>query len=625
MARIRKSAVVGLSVLLALAVFVGCSDKGSGTGSKATARPDTPQGRLVVGVNAINADMVAGWTNLVSNADAKALMAGYSTVYYTKDDKFAVDPVVVKSMTTTDNADGGKTYTIEINDNLTYNDGTAITAKDYAFSVLYSYSPFMRDMGAQSLYTGGDAYQGYTEYNSGQTGVFSGFRLLGDYTFSITVAGTRPDGEPNFPFWFEIVYASVGPEALHVIAPGCDVVDNGGGVEMTGPWSLQLLQSTVDNGSTGYRYTPYVTAGPYKFISYDAGAYTLTMEANDRYLGRGVEKVIPSIKNLIFYQVGDATSMDALGTGVVDILVNMAGAEQINAGLDLVDNGNIDYVTYSRNGYGRITFHCDIGPTQFAEVRRAIAYSMDREEFVRQFTGGFAVIVNSRYGAAQWTYQENKAALDRDLINYSLNLDKAREELENGGWTLDAQGNLYTSGIRHKRLADGTLMPLILDWFSPDSNTVGEMLATYLTGNARNIGIELRQEFGDSTAFSNALYGEGAKRYNMINGGVGFNVQDSPWYYYQPDPSTFGPYNVNRIIDPLLDAPTQAMRNTAPGDYQTFSANWLEFIKRWNEVLPDVPLYSDEYHDFFNSKLQGYTRTALYPWYYSMMESWVSQ
>ena len=621
MKMLRTVSTVTVAAFLALAV-VGCSGNDKGGGGTA-GRPSEPSGRLVVGTNAINADMVWGWTNLISNADAKALMDGYATVYYTNDDHFVVDPTVVKSFDTRDNADGGKTYTITINDNLTYNDGTKITAKDYAFTFLYYSSPFLRDIGATSLYTGNNVYQGFTEYNSGASDIFTGMRLLGEYEFSLTVVPLTPDGEETFPYWFEINYASLRPMPLHVIAPGCDVVDNGTGVQMTGPWSVRLLQSTMDNGSTGYRYTPYVTAGPYKFVSYDAGAYTLTLETNERYLGRGAEKVKPSIKNLIFFQVSDATALDALGTGTVDILIQQAGGDNISAGLDLVDSGRVNYVTYSRNGFGRITFHCDIGPTQFAEVRRAMAYCMDREEFVRQFTGGFAIIVNSRYGAAQWTYQDNREILERDLTMYSLNLDKAREELVSGGWTLNAQGGEYVTGIRHKRMPDGSLMPLVLDWFSPDSNKVGEMLATFVTANARSVGIELRQEWGDSTAFSNALYGNGTKRYNMINGGVGFSTEDTPWFYYQPDPSMFGPFNTNRIIDPVLDAPTQAMRNTTPGDNATYSRHWLAFVKRYNEVLPDIPLYSDNYHDFFNSKVKNYSRTALYPWYFAMMEAWV--
>ena len=617
---------LGVAALFAIALLAGCpGDSGTGgAGSAVAGRPSSPTGRLVVGTNAMNADMFSGWTNLTANADAKALIGGYATVHYTKNDRWEEDPTVVRSFSVTDNADGGKTYTIEINQNLTYNDGTRITAKDYVFPFLLSYSPYLREMGS-SLWVGGDVYQGFSAYNSGESNVFTGARLLGEYSFSLTVAPYNNSGNPNFPFWFEITYASVGPLPLHVIAPGCDVVDTGSGIQMTGPWSLALLQSTLDNGSTGYRYTPYVTSGPYQFVSYDAGTYTLTLEVNERYLGRGPERVIPSIRNIIFYQVGDATMMDALRTGTVDLLVQTSGGLNINAGLDLVDMGIVNYTTYNRNGFGRITFHADIGPTQFAEVRRAIAFSMDREEFVRQYTGGFGAIVNSRIGAAQWTYLQNRDRLDRDLTAYSLNLPRATQELVNGGWTLNSSGGPYTTGTRYKMMPDGTLMPLIIEWFSPDSNVIGEMLSTFVTENARSVGIEIRQEWGDSTAFGNALYGIGAKRYNMINGGVGFSTLDSPWYYYEPDPATFGQYNTNRIIDPLLNDPTQAMRNTEPGDFDTFARHWIDFVTRYNEVLPDLPLYSDVYHDFFNSKVVGYTRNALYPWYFSMMEAWIAE
>ena len=33
---------------------------------------------------------------------------------------------------------------------------------------------------------------------------------------------------------------------------------------------------------------------------------------------------------------------------------------------------------------------------------------------------------------------------------------------------------------------------------------------------------------------------------------------------------------------------------------------FVAFQKRWNELLPDLPLYSNQYYDFFNSKLKGY-------------------
>ena len=617
----KKLGLIAIILIVIMAVFAGCPRDGSGTAQ--TGRPSSPQGRLVIGVNAMNGDMFDGWTNLVANANTKDIIYGYRTIMYTDDDQFLADPVVVRSLTSRENSDGGKTYTIEINDNLVWNEGTRITAKDYVFAMLLNYSSEMRELGARR-WVGGDVYQGFDDYNNGVTNVLSGVRLINDYTFSVTVAPFDGNGDPTFPFWFEITYANVIPLPMHVLAPGCDVVDTGNGTQITGPFSLQLLQQTVDNGSTGYRYTPYVSAGPYKFVNYDASAFQIVLEVNDRFLGEGPDRVKPLIQTLVFYQVATATAIDELSSGAVDLLIQMSGAVSINPGLDLVDAGRADYISYARNGYGRITFHCDWGPTQFAEVRRAIAYCLDREEFVRQYTGGFGVIVHSRVGSAQWMLRDNLSALERGLTVYTVNLQRAIEELEAGGWTLNEQGGAYTSGIRHKRMPDGSLMSLTIEWFSPDSNVIGEMLGTFFYDNARSVGMEINHAWGDSVAFGNALYGVG-NRYNMINGGVGFNVQDSPWYYYVPDPDMFGSWNTNFIADEELNRYTQEMRNTTPGDNASFSRSWLNFVMRFNELLPDLPLYSDEYFDFFNPKLKDFNHSSLYPWTSAILRAYVTE
>jgi peptide/nickel transport system substrate-binding protein len=568
--------------------------------------------------------MFSGWDNLVANSDTKDIINGYSTIMYTADDQFIIDPVVVKSMTTTENADGGKTYTFEINSGLVWNDGRAITAKDYVFAALFDASPQMMELGADR-WVGQDVYRGFEAYNEGETSVYTGFRLLGEHSFSVTIAPEDGYGDPTYPFWYEITYAAVGPLPLHVLAPGCDIVDNGQGAQITGPFTLELLQSTVDNGSTGYRYTPYVTCGPYKFISYDATAQLITLEANERYAGEGPERVKPLIKNLIFKEVAQATQVDELRTGSVDMLIQVAGATAINPGLDVVDAGLANYITYARNGYGMITFQCDWGPTQFPAVRRAIAFCVNREEFVRQWTGGFGVIVHSRIGNAQWMYRENRAALDRDLTVYTVNLQRAREELEAEGFNLNASGGAYTgSGVRYKRMPDGSLMSLTLEWFSPDSNPIGEMLSTFFDENWRAVGGALNHDWGDTTAFYNALDGVG-KRYNMINMGTGFSTVDSPWYYYVPDPAMFGEWNGNYIADERLNRYTQDMRQTTPGDYASFSNSWLNFVKYFNEILPDLPLYSDEYFDFFSPKLRDFDHSALYPWTSAILRAWVAE
>ena len=60
-----------------------------------------------------------------------------------------------------------------------------------------------------------------------------------------------------------------------------------------------------------------------------------------------------------------------------------------------------------------------------------------------------------------------------------------------------------------------------------------------------------------------------------------------------------------------LDFLTMAMvYNTTPaGDYATeedvYAAWWRLYITRWNYLLPEVPLYSNEYYDLYNAQIKG--------------------
>ena len=60
-----------------------------------------------------------------------------------------------------------------------------------------------------------------------------------------------------------------------------------------------------------------------------------------------------------------------------------------------------------------------------------------------------------------------------------------------------------------------------------------------------------------------------------------------------------------------LDFLTMAMvYNTTPaGDYATeddvYAAWWRMYITRWNYLLPEVPLYSNEYYDLYNAEIKG--------------------
>ena len=127
------------------------------------------------------------WGTVVSDLDVQGLIHGYNLVEWRSDEGvFRVDPSVVSGITVTENADGDRTYSLTIYDDLTYNDGTPITAADYAFAMLLNIAPEVEAIGGSVK--NADYLLGYADYMDGTVPYLAGMRLLGDYMLSFTVS-----------------------------------------------------------------------------------------------------------------------------------------------------------------------------------------------------------------------------------------------------------------------------------------------------------------------------------------------------------------------------------------------------------------------------------------------------
>ena len=98
-------------------------------------------------------------------------------------------------------------------------------------------------------------------------------------------------------------------------------------------------------------------------------------------------------------------------------------------------------------------------------------------------------------------------------------------------------------------------------------------------------------------------YGQTKKNdYNMYNMGVGFNAIYNPEFSY----AIGNPQNSNRISDKELAKLAKNLNVVDPSNEKEYLDRYVKFQQKWNELLPDLPLYSNQYHDFFNKKLKGY-------------------
>lgn len=171
----------------------------------------------------------------LGSADILPMIQGNSTVTSSEEEGIALDTTVVKSAYTEDDDTGNRTYAFTLNEGLAYSDGTPVRARDYVFSVL-----LQSDKVLAAFEMNTTAYQhllGYEDYANGEA--FTGVRLLGEYEFSLTIKAEC------LPYLDELNYVSVTPYPISVIAPGCEIVDEGGGSSIDGPFGEELLRQTL--------------------------------------------------------------------------------------------------------------------------------------------------------------------------------------------------------------------------------------------------------------------------------------------------------------------------------------------------------------------------------------------
>jgi peptide/nickel transport system substrate-binding protein len=608
-----------------------------------------PGGVFTVIVNLMDANGLPGWGNAVGNAAMRDITMGFSSpVIATRGAEFIVNPTVVENFVgPVINADGSRTWTITIRDGLRWSDGTPLDARCFVFTYLFWGAPTMsygdHNLGSNT-WTGLRDVNGFDDLRFGRSDVLTGVRLIDNFTYTITIDEYREfDGRSNFPYFYELTYASISPVPMHIIAPGLTVEDTGTGTRVAGTGlTYELLRETVDGDGAGFRFHKHVTAGPYVMVApVDMDALNVVLRINPYFHGT-YDGTLPHIENIVLRSFDDnALEIPAMIAGEADMMIGTSGTVLISAfeTLPLAD-GTFDYFSMPRNGSGGLFFHWDIGPTQFVEVRRAIAWTLDRHEFNSLWAQGHATTNDTLIAVASWMYIENRDVIPGMIrYNYTLNIANAVAELEAGGWTLRADGQPWTGpedGPRHKDV-DGELMPLIIRWASPAANIIGELLAGLMTEPANSIGMFFDQHFVVGLDFSFALTGNdpdwnpilGAtagtdhpnfdpdaanhpNRFNMINGGMGIPAIDAVWNTYSPDPDQWGNANWTRTNDELLYYYANGRRSAS--NREEYLRAWFGFISRFNEVLPALPLNADTFHDFFRANLQNYYRNDLTSW-----------
>lgn len=674
---------------------------------------------LVVGGAELNGSYINGFGNSTYDVWIKRLIGnyggdlGYSTIYYDEAGEFHTNPTVVEGEpVATDNPDGTRTYEFVIKDNLVWNDGTPITAKDYVFSRLYHATEQWMMTGANNS-TSAEDLLGFDEFHDGSSEEFPGIELVDDVTFRVTLKADK------VPYFYETDSVASSPSPLHRYAPDLDVEgskfvaaegyeiseddkatvitiqkgrvdsakeyyeselqsyideadtytqfneegikeyealledyeasmamedldpDYGYMLGLYADWQEQeavlagyedgsielsavevILIKSTDDVANNYRFNPDVTCGPYKFVEFGNNMAKVTI--NDKFLGNA-EGDLPTIPNVIVQSVNSKIDVDLVLAGTVDIIPGVIDGAKIDKAKASPDQAG--YNSFPRNGYGLLQILCHIGSTQHKGVRQAIAFSLDRNEFVQTIAGGYGSVVNGAFGVNQFEYLAKGEEFNEEATNYTKNADLGNAALDTTPYIYEADGttpwdpakaeeayNANKEGFDYWRYdEDGKQLRVIHE--GTDGLDVSELLSAQLPDNSKLIGMQYIFKPVDFATLIDHYYfpDENAEDPpTVFNMGTGFAVPNDPYYSYHS--SQIGSGNLNRLVDPEIDKVLEEMRRVDSTEVDKWNDGWLQFQLWYNENLPNIPLYANEYYDIHTPRVQNLESTPMHDW-----------
>lgn len=609
---------------------------------------DAQYEHLVVGnTTAFNGNFSTNmWGNNTADLDVEQMLFGYNLIFWQYDQGyFDVDPTVVTGILVYDDELGNRTYQLVLAEDLYYTDGTQITAKDYAFSILLSVAEEVKALDGNTDNYG--AVLGMDAYKKGEANTIAGVRVMNDHMLAITVDAA------NLPFFYELGLLRCLPLPIHVIAPGCEVKDDGQGVYLdktAGTFTVDALRQSILDPEEGYLYHPAVTSGPYKLVSFDG--VTAEFEINEYYKGNA-EGLVPTIPYITYKTVSNETMMDELASGELGLINKVVNADSIMNGLGLVGEGEAQMSSYARVGYSFISFNCEKPAVASQAVRQAMAWSMDKDALVSSYVGNFGLRVDGYYGIGQWMYQvltgalipeveepeagasaEEKKAYEDTLKGweeltmenipvYNLDIDKANQLLNDDGWTLNQNGETFQPGVDAVRCkkVDGELVALDLEMIYPEGNTIADSLQVTFVDNLKLVGIQVKMTPVPMAELLTQYYRQDARDCDMIYLATNFSEVFDPTLTYAPVDGINS--NFSHLEDETLYQLALDMAKTEPGDILTYCQKWVAFQEYWAQVLPAIPVYSNAYFDFYSPLLQDYEISATATWSQAIVKAYL--
>ena len=384
----------------------------------------------------------------------------------------------------------------------------------------------------------------------------------------------------------------------------------------------------------GYIYQPTVTAGAYQFDSFLD--QTVTLSKNNRFKGdyRGQKPKVDTIiiKNINTYpgiQKVIDNAIDLYFIGGDDYQLELANATQ-----------HVETGYFVRNGYGFLAPSAHFGPTKDYRVRQAIAYLTDNESVIEHILGGHSDSIFSDYGSAQWMVERSKSWMEENLDKYTYSIDEAHRVLDQSEWIFESDGitpfnrDLATDNGEYLRY-NANKEALLIHNFRTYTGGVGDYFQ--FEKPIHRAGIKYVLTYGPFDELLEHSYyaynlDEIDKKYHLFHLALNYSESYDPYTIWHSDQigtwSNYTQFEDRRenLQAPLgvgeftLDELMVMMRQTDPNDKEAYLALWRLYQKRWNLLMPVIPIYANYTYYAYNQRIQNLTITYFWDWTHAMMD-----
>lgn len=469
-------------------------------------------------------------------------------------------------------SENGKTYTFKLKEDILFSDGTPCTSSDvkYSFTVM-----------ADPSYTGrfsnfSSNIVGYEEYNQGDATELSGIETPDEHTI-----------------------------IFHMKEPRIDALSTLGTMDICSDEQFEYIKGNTKEIEENTDQP--IGTGAYILNSYDKAAGA-SFSRNDKFKSEDGKY---SIDKIIIKHTETATEIDELKSGSVDYLPSISDPGKISS---VSQDKQLDYATAPGNTIGYFFFNAAKGPTAERDVRQALIYATNREEYIKSYfiynedaskeikneklaylPTVYANPLNPEVGA----YIRNEENLD-GMRRYDFDLSKASEILDQSGWILQNDGYRYKNGQKltvRILIADGsrsmeTLVPIIVkDW--------------------KAIGVDLKQNTVDFNTLISTVTDDGqlnnwetsilAYGYTTLS-----NVDMNATY------KTGEINNYGRLSNPKLDSLLDQAMYTA--DIEESTKYYKKAMILLNEEAAYIPLYGANSFNLYNKRVKNLKTSSFYEW-----------